>query len=89
MPDTTTTEQILRTALATAATTGADTIPDNGHLERDLGIDSLALAELVTILEQRLTLTIPDEETGRLQTVADVRALLARLIPSSGTDPTL
>ncbi|MEV8529367.1 acyl carrier protein [Streptomyces sp. NPDC052000] len=81
MPDTTTTEQILHTALARAATTGADTIPDNGHLERDLVIDSLALAELVTILERRLTLTIPDEETGRLQTVADVRAFLARLTP--------
>ncbi|MFJ8311026.1 MULTISPECIES: phosphopantetheine-binding protein [unclassified Streptomyces] len=60
----------------------------NGHLERDLGIDSLALAELVTTLEQGLALTIPDEETGRPHTVADVRHLLARLTSSSGTDPT-
>ncbi|MFE4875050.1 acyl carrier protein [Streptomyces sp. NPDC056682] len=88
MPDTTTTEHILRTAIATANTTGADTLLDNAHLERDLGIDSLALAELVTTLAQRLHITIPDEETGRLQTIADLRRLLARLTLDSGTDPT-
>ncbi|WP_327415998.1 acyl carrier protein [Streptomyces sp. NBC_01233] len=82
MPKVTTTEQVLRAALARAADRGVDTIPEDGHLEQDLGIDSLALAELVTDLEQRLTVVIPDEETGRLRTVAGLRALLARLVPS-------
>ncbi|MFD9517872.1 acyl carrier protein [Streptomyces sp. NPDC059979] len=62
-----------------------DTIPDDGRLEQDLGVDSLALAELVTDLEGRLSIVIPDEETGRLRTIADLRVLLARLVPS-GTD---
>ncbi|MBT2479870.1 acyl carrier protein [Streptomyces sp. ISL-94] len=78
----TTTEQVLRAALARVAGKGVDTLPEDGHLEQDLGIDSLALAELVTDLEQRLTIVIPDEETGRLKTVTDVRTLLARLVPN-------
>ncbi|MFI6004444.1 hypothetical protein ACIA98_29220 [Streptomyces sp. NPDC051366] len=55
---------------------------DDGLLEQDLGIDSLALPEPVTDLEQRLTVVIPGEDTGRLKTVMDVRALLARLVPN-------
>ncbi|MFD7262412.1 acyl carrier protein [Streptomyces sp. NPDC059874] len=78
----TTTEHVLRTVLARVAGKGIDTIPEGGHLEQDLGIDSLALAELVTDLERRLTVVIPDEDTGRLKTVTDVRALLARLVPN-------
>ncbi|MGW7464039.1 acyl carrier protein [Streptomyces xantholiticus] len=77
---------VLRAALARAAVREVDTIPADGHLEQDLNIDSLALAELVTDLEQRLTVVIPDEDTGRLKTVARLRALLARLVPS-GMDP--
>ncbi|MFG2877450.1 acyl carrier protein [Streptomyces sp. NPDC048337] len=82
MPKVTTTEHVLRAALARVAGKGVDTLPEDGHLEQDLGIDSLALAELVTDLEQRLTVVIPDEETGRLRTVTDVRALLGRLVPN-------
>ncbi|MEV6682209.1 acyl carrier protein [Streptomyces erythrochromogenes] len=82
MPKVTTTGEVLRTALARATDRSVDTIPEDGHLEQDLGIDSLALAELVTDLEQRLTIVIPDEDTGRLKTVADTRALLARLVPN-------
>ncbi|ATW52238.1 acyl carrier protein [Streptomyces xantholiticus] len=73
---------VLRAVLARAAVREVDTIPEDGHLEQDLNIDSLALAELVTDLEQRLTVVIPDEDTGRLKTVAQLRALLARLVPS-------
>ncbi|MEJ8641066.1 acyl carrier protein [Streptomyces sp. MS1.HAVA.3] len=85
MPKTTTTERILRDALSRAVDGPVDTIPDDGRLEQDFGVDSLALAELVTDLEGRLSIVIPDEETGRLRTIADLRALLARLAPS-GTD---
>ncbi|MFD3779797.1 acyl carrier protein [Streptomyces sp. NPDC058612] len=78
----TTTEQVLRAALAQAAGTGVDTLPEDGHLEQDLGIDSLALAELVTNLEQALAIVIPDEDTGRLTTISHLRALLAGLVPT-------
>ncbi|MEU7020369.1 acyl carrier protein [Streptomyces sp. NPDC046203] len=62
-----------------------DTLPEDGRPEQDFGIDSLTLAELVAEPEQRLSVTIPDEETGRPRTIADLRGLLARLVPS-GTD---
>lgn len=45
-------------------------------------MDSPALAELPTELEERLPVVIPDEETGRLCVVADLRALPVRLAPS-------
>lgn len=79
---------ILRAALAHAAGTEADKIPENGHLERDLGIDSLALHEFVVTLEKRLTVVIPDEEAGRLDTVQDVRDLLGRLGHPTGEGTT-
>lgn len=78
----TTTEQVLRAALAQAAGRSVDTLPEDGHLEQDLEIDSLALAELITHLEQALTIVIPDEETGRLKTISHLRALLERLVPN-------
>lgn len=56
-----------------------------GGWRKDLGVGNLALAELVTGLEQRLSVVIPGEETGCLRTVANLRALLGRLVPS-GTD---
>ncbi|MEV7416476.1 enoyl-[acyl-carrier-protein] reductase FabV [Streptomyces sp. NPDC089919] len=79
-------EPHLRAALSTVSGRPADTLPEDGRLEHDFGIDSLALAELVTILEGRLAITIPDEETGRLDTIADLRRLLDRLAPT-GTEP--
>ncbi|MFF0752943.1 acyl carrier protein [Streptomyces sp. NPDC004267] len=87
MPECTTTDRHLRHALSRITTRGVDRIPEDGRLEHDLQIDSLALAELATDLEQRLSVTIPDEETGRLRTIADLRALLNRLV-TSGTDAT-
>ncbi|MFD5511710.1 hypothetical protein ACFWIB_28630 [Streptomyces sp. NPDC127051] len=85
MPNSTTTDRILRDTLSRAAAGTIDTITDDGRLEQDIGTAGPALAELVTDLEERLSVVIPDEETGRLHTVADLRALLARLAPS-GTD---
>ncbi|MEV6939253.1 acyl carrier protein [Streptomyces sp. NPDC051132] len=79
MPQRTTTEHHLRDALSRVTHLSVDTIPDDWQLEQDLQIDSLALAELVTDLEARLSVVIPDEETGRLRTTGDLRALLARL----------
>ncbi len=46
---------------------------------RDLGIDSLAMVELVMQLEETLDIEIPDEELAGLRTVADVDALAGRI----------
>jgi hypothetical protein len=50
------------------------------HLPDGLGIDSLALAELVERLQSRLAIVAPDEETVRLRTVHDVQDAVARLV---------
>nr|WSZ96837.1 acyl carrier protein [Streptomyces sp. NBC_00857] len=52
--------------------------PD-AHLERDLGIDSLLLLELVETLQDRLGITVPDEVTARIRTVADLQAAVRSL----------
>ncbi|WP_406187895.1 hypothetical protein [Streptomyces sp. NBC_01006] len=84
MPNSTTTDRILRDTLSRAADGAIDTITDDGRPE--LGTAGPAPAELVTDLAERLSVVIPDEETGRLHTVADLRALLARPSAPSGTD---
>lgn len=57
---------------------------DSGmHLEADLGVDSLSLLQLVTSLEVRLGVTVPDEDTGQVQTVGDLLEVLVRLVSAS------
>lgn len=57
---------------------------DSGlRLEADLGVDSLSLLELVTSLEVRLGVTVPDEDTGQVQTVGDLLEVLVRLASAS------
>jgi acyl carrier protein len=46
---------------------------------RDLGIDSLAMVELVMQLEEALDVEIPDDELAELKTVADLDALAERI----------
>ncbi|MEU7052868.1 acyl carrier protein [Streptomyces eurythermus] len=87
MPELTTTERQLRDALSQITQSGVDTIPGNRQPEQDLQIDSLALAEFVTVLDPRLSVIIPDEETGRLRTSKDLRTLLAHRT-ASRTDAT-
>lgn len=57
------------------------------RLQDDLGLDSLALLELVESLEARLDVTVPDEDTGLVQTVGDLLGVLLHLV-GRGT-PTL
>ena len=46
-----------------------------------LGMDSVAIMELVSWFEERLHVRIPDEELGKIRTVRDLRDTLARLLP--------
>lgn len=49
------------------------------RLEADLGLDSLLLLELVAVLEARLGVTVPDEDTGQVQTAGDLLVVLVRV----------
>jgi acyl carrier protein len=46
-----------------------------------LGMDSVAVMELVSYFEEKLGVRIPDEELSRIRTVKDLRDAIARLMP--------
>jgi acyl carrier protein len=46
----------------------------------DLGLDSVALIELVGYLEEKLRIRIPDEELAGVQTLGDLDGLVRRFI---------
>ena len=46
-----------------------------------LGMDSVAVMELVSYFEEKLGLRIPDEELSNIRTVRDLRDTIARLAP--------
>jgi acyl carrier protein len=46
-----------------------------------LGMDSVAVMELVSYFEEKLSVRIPDEELSRIRTVRDLRDAVARLLP--------
>jgi acyl carrier protein len=50
-----------------------------------LGMDSVAVMELVSFFEEKLSLRIPDEELSRMRTVGDLRDTIAKLVPAGTT----
>ena len=46
-----------------------------------LGMDSVAVMELVSYFEEKLNVRIPDEELSKIRTVKDLRDAIARLLP--------
>ncbi len=47
-----------------------------------LGMDSVAVMELVSWFEEKLEVRIPDEELSKIRTVRDLRDTIARLLPN-------
>jgi len=50
----------------------------------DLGVDSLAVMEIVAELEDTFDLTFPDEDLPNIKTVADVSNLIVRCLGEAG-----
>ncbi len=50
-----------------------------------LGMDSVAVMELVSYFEEKLAVRIPDEDLSRIRTVGDLRDTIARLVPAGTT----
>ena len=46
-----------------------------------LGMDSVAIMELVAWFEEKLGVRIPDEQLSRIRTVKDLRDTIAKLLP--------
>lgn len=76
---------LLSGAVSRVSGVAAHTCADRAlRLEDDLGIDSLALAELVEVISAAGTV-IPDEATGRVRTVGDLQDILDALPPGTAT----
>ena len=54
-------------------------ITDDAKLEDDLGVDSLGLVEITMAVEERLHLTVADEQAEKVKTVGDLFELVAEL----------
>ena len=57
----------------------ADEITMEAELENDLGINSLELADLVFLCEEKFNIQIDDDEIKNLVTVGDVVAYMEKL----------
>jgi acyl carrier protein len=64
----------IRTALAQHLKRDVSKIRPEDRLREDLGLDSLAMIELLFKIEEHFDLEIPNEDLSRVTTVADVTA---------------
>jgi acyl carrier protein len=53
-----------------------------------LGLDSVAVMELVSFFEEKLNIRMPDEDLAKVQTLGDLGAVVKRLVPA-GTEVTI
>lgn len=70
-----------------SAASDADSLrmaPDDARLREDLNIDSLAMVELVFLLEDTFGISIQDAEIHDVQTIGDFKRLAAEKL-SAGT----
>lgn len=73
-------------ALADYLKRDAASITPSHHLRDDLGLDSMAIIELLYKIEETFNIQIPDQDLPGLTTVASVAAYVQkRLAPSSQT----
>jgi acyl carrier protein len=85
------TEKIVH-ALATYLKRDPASITENHHLRDDLGLDSVAVIELLFEIEERFKLQIPDQDLPGLSTVGSVAAYVQRqlvALPSNAKSESL
>ena len=63
---------------------GDRTIRPNDHIQNDLGLDSRGVMELVADVEDRFSVTIPNEILSDISTVEDIARALVKLQDASG-----
>lgn len=73
-------------ALASYLKRDPASITESHHLRDDLGLDSVAIIELLFEIEERFKLQIPDQDLPGLSTVGTVAAYVQRRLAESKTD---
>lgn len=56
---------------------------DRNTVISQLGMDSVAVMELVSYFEEKLEVRMPDEDLARINTIGDLSALIQKLLPSA------
>jgi acyl carrier protein len=79
------TEKIVQ-ALASYLKRDPATITESHHLRDDLGLDSVAIIELLFEIEERFKLQIPDQDLPGLSTVGSVAAYVQRRLAEPKSD---
>ncbi|MBS0155014.1 MAG: acyl carrier protein [Nitrospira sp.] len=80
------TEKIVH-ALATYLKRDPASITESHHLRDDLGLDSVAVIELLFEIEERFKLQIPDQDLPGLSTVGSVAAYVQRRLAEPPSTP--
>jgi acyl carrier protein len=86
MADLAVTQQIIQ-SLATYLKRDAASITESHHLRDDLGLDSVAVIELLFEIEDRFKIQIPDQDLVGLSTVGSVAAYVQERLASPNTTP--
>ncbi|HEX5645817.1 MAG TPA: acyl carrier protein [Nitrospira sp.] len=86
MADLAVTQQIIQ-SLATYLKRDAASITESHHLRDDLGLDSVAVIELLFEIEDRFKIQIPDQDLVGLSTVGSVAAYVQERLVSPNTTP--
>jgi acyl carrier protein len=73
-------------ALASYLKRDSASITEAHHLRDDLGLDSVAIIELLFEIEERFKLQIPDQDLPGLSTVGTVAAYVQRRLAESKTE---
>lgn len=81
MTDVTVATQIIQ-SLATYLKRAPSSITEAHHLRDDLGLDSVAVIELLFEIEDRFKIQIPDQDLPGLSTVGSVAAYVQQRLPS-------
>jgi acyl carrier protein len=61
----------------------AHVIRPNDHIQNDLGLDSLGVMEVVADVEDRFSVTIPNDLLSSIATVEDIARALVKLQSSA------
>jgi acyl carrier protein len=77
----------IRTALAQHLKRDVGKVRPEGRLREDLGLDSLAMIELLFKIEEHFDLEIPNEDLSRITTVADVTAYVEEKLGAPASTP--
>ncbi len=65
-------EEKVKSLIASQLNIPVEKVEDVSRLVEDLGADSLDIVEMLMTLEEEFGISIPDEETANMKTVAEI-----------------